>query len=108
MNLYQALTEDRRKFYPLVAESPALAVNYCGNVAAEVFGLDRFEEYILPHYNELAEMLHERGKLLGVHFDANTRLFASAIAKIYLSVFATRFSGVSSPFNASFSFDHIS
>ena len=81
MDLYQALTEDRRKFYPLVAESPALAVNYCGNVAAEVFGLDRFEEYILPHYNELAEMLHERGKLLGVHFDANTRLFASAIAK---------------------------
>ncbi len=80
LNLYDALTEDRRKMYPLVAKSPALIVNYCGNVSPEIVGLKRFEKFILPHYNELAGILHERGKLLGVHFDANTRLLAAAIA----------------------------
>jgi hypothetical protein len=78
--LYEALTEDRRKFYPLVAESPLLIVNYGGNVSPEVLGLQRFEQYDLPHYDELAEMMHAHGKLLSVHFDANTRLLASAIA----------------------------
>ncbi len=81
MKLYQALSDDCRKFYPLVAASPALVVNYCGNLVPEVVGLERFQNLVLSHYNELAEMLHERGKLLGVHFDANTRLIAQAIAE---------------------------
>jgi hypothetical protein len=81
LKLYDALTEDRRKMYSLVAESPALLVNYCGNISPEVVGLQRFEKYILPHYDELAEILHRRGKLLGVHFDGNTRLLAPAIAR---------------------------
>ena len=80
MQLYQALTEDRRKIYPIVAESPALTVGYCGNIQPDVVGLARFEQYLLPHYNELGEMLHEHGKLLSVHFDGKTKLIASAIA----------------------------
>ena len=81
MKLYQVLTEDRRKLYPVLADSPALLVNYGGNVSPEVVGLDRFEKYVLPHYDELAEMLHERGKLLSVHLDANNKLFAAAIGQ---------------------------
>jgi hypothetical protein len=81
MKLYEALTEDRRKIYPIVAQSPAMAVNYGGNVSPEVMGLERFERYILPHYEEAADILHAHGKLIGVHFDANTRLFAAAIAR---------------------------
>ena len=81
LKLHDVLTEDRRKLYPLLAESPALIVNYCGNVSPEVVGLERFEKYVVPHYNELAELLHPRGKLLGVHFDAHTRLLREAIAR---------------------------
>ncbi len=81
MALYEALTEDCRKFYPLVAESPLLIANYCGNVVPEVLGLQRFEKYVLPHYDEFAEIMHAHGKLLSVHFDANTKLLAPAIAK---------------------------
>ena len=84
LELYQALVEDHRKFYPLAAESPALAVDYCGNVASEIIGLDRFRKYLLPCYNELADLLHERGKLLGVHLDANNRGIASAIAESHI------------------------
>jgi hypothetical protein len=81
LRLYDALTEDRRKVYPLIARSPALITNYGGNVSPEVVGLERFERYVLPHYNEAAEVLHERGKLIGVHFDANVRLLAPGIAR---------------------------
>lgn len=81
LQLYDALTEDRRKIYPLVAQSPTLIANYGGNVSPEVVGLERFERYILPHYDEAADILHTHGKLLGVHFDANVRLLAPGIAR---------------------------
>ena len=81
LRLYEALVEDRRKVYPIVAESPARIANYGGNVSPEVMGLRRFEQYILPNYEEAAEPLHARGKLLGVHFDANCRLLAPGIAR---------------------------
>ena len=81
MRLYDALTDDRRKLYPIVAQSPALAVNYCGNVSPEVVGVERFERYILPHYEEAADAVHAQCKLLGVHMDANTRPLAAGIAR---------------------------
>ena len=81
MRLYNLLIEDRRKIYQVVAQSPAFVVNYCGNVSPEVVGRERFERLILPHYDEAAEVLHGHGKLIGVHFDANTRLLAPGIAR---------------------------
>lgn len=80
LKLYRALAENRRKVYPLVADSPAGHANYGGNVVAEVIGPDVFREYYVPHYNEAAEILHRRGKLIGCHFDGNCRLLADAIA----------------------------
>ena len=81
MKLYDAIVENRRRAYPLLAESPALTFNYGGNVTPEIMGLDRFEEYYVPHYNEAAEVLHAKGKLVGCHFDANCRALAQAIGK---------------------------
>ena len=81
LRLYDALTEDRRKIYPIAAASPALAFNYCGNVSPEVMGAKRFEEYVLPHYEECAEVLHRHGKFLGVHLDANNWTFAEGVAR---------------------------
>jgi hypothetical protein len=81
MGLYDALADDRRKVYPIVAKSPALIANYGGNVSPEVMGRMRFESYIVPHYDEAADILHEEGKLIGVHFDANVQLLAPGIAR---------------------------
>ena len=47
---------------------------------SEIIGLENFEKYFVPHYNEAAEVMHRHGKLIGCHFDANTRLLAKAIA----------------------------
>lgn len=84
MRLYNALVEKRRQVYEICAKSPALAFNYGGNVTPEILGLERFKEYYVPHYNEAADVLHAKGKLIGVHFDANCRLIAEEIAKTKL------------------------
>ena len=80
LKLYEAIVEKRRAIYDIVAESPALHANYGGNVVPEIIGVENFRSYYLPHYNEAAEAMHRRGKLVGCHFDDDTRLLAAAIA----------------------------
>lgn len=81
LKLYEAIVENRRKVYPVVAQSPALHANYGGNVVPEIIGLETFEIYYVPHYNEAAEVMHRAGKLIGTHLDANNRLIAEAVAR---------------------------
>jgi hypothetical protein len=81
LKLYDAVVENRRKIYPIVAKSPVLHANYGGNVVPEIIGLETFEKYYVQHYNEAAEIMHAHGKLIGSHFDANCRLFAQALAQ---------------------------
>lgn len=78
--LYEVTVEKRRSIYPLVAQSPASHANYGGNVVPEIIGLETFEKYYVPHYGEAAEVLHQHGKLIGSHLDANCRLLSEAIA----------------------------
>lgn len=80
LNLYDAMAAKRREVYPIVAKSPALHANYGGNEVPEFMGLERFEKYVVPLYNEAAAVFHEHGKLLGTHLDGNNRLWAEAVA----------------------------
>ncbi len=80
LKIYEAVASNRRKIYPIVAESPAGHANYGGNVTPEIIGLENFEKYYVSHYNEAAEVLHKSGKLIGCHFDANCKLLSEAIA----------------------------
>ena len=84
LRLYTALVEKRRQLYPIVAQSPALIANYGGNVVPAIIGPKVFEEYYVPLYDEAAEVMHHHGKLIGCHFDADTRLIAEAIARTAL------------------------
>jgi len=81
LKLYDALVENRRRIYPIVAASPASHANYGGNVVPQVIGLKTFEECYVPHYNEAAEVFHKHGKLVGCHFDDDCRVLSGAIAK---------------------------
>ncbi len=71
LTLYRAVVENCRKIYPLAAGSPAATFNFGGNVTPEITNPDMFREYYMPHYEEAARALHKKGKLIGVHFDAN-------------------------------------
>jgi len=81
LKLYEAQVQQRRKIYPIVAQSPASHANYGGNVVPTVIGLRNFQEYYVPHYNEAAEVMHRHGKLIGCHFDADCKLLSKAIAE---------------------------
>jgi len=81
LKLYEAIVENRRKIYPIVAESPAMHANYGGNVVQEIVGRETFERYYVPHYNEAAEVMHRHGKLIGSHFDSNNSHIADLIAR---------------------------
>jgi hypothetical protein len=80
LKLYDAIVANRRKIYPIVAQSPLLHANYGGNVTPEIIGLETFKKYYVQHYNEAAEIMHKHGKLIGCHFDANCKLLSKAIA----------------------------
>lgn len=80
MELYEALAAKDRRAFRVMAESPFEFIQYCGNVSPAIVGRQRFEELILPLYNEFGKILHENGKLYGCHLDDNCRLFADLIA----------------------------
>lgn len=81
LKLYEALVEVARKIYPIVADGPLEYSNYGGNVIPQLIGVENFEKYFVPHYNEAAEILHKKGKLIGCHFDADNTIIMDAIAK---------------------------
>jgi hypothetical protein len=80
LKIYDVIVEKRRASYEIVAKSPCSHANYGGNVVAAIIGVDTFEKYYVPHYNEAAEVMHKHGKLIGCHFDDNCKLLAEAIA----------------------------
>ena len=77
--LHDAMTANQHAIYEIVARSPALIVQCGGNYAADVLGRQRFVDHVLPHWEEVGAVLHEGGKLLGCHLDANNRLWADEI-----------------------------
>jgi hypothetical protein len=84
LKLYSAIADKRRELYPICADSPCLTFNYGGNVIPELLGKDRFDQYYVPVYNEAAEVLHKKGKKIGVHFDANCKGIADSIQSTLL------------------------
>jgi hypothetical protein len=80
LKLYAAFVEHARKIYPLVAEGPLSFANYGGNVVPQIWGVENFERYFVPHYNEAAEILHKKGKLLGTHLDADNTIIMESVA----------------------------
>jgi len=81
LSLYEALRESQRRMYRVVARSPVEACLYGGNIMQETLGPERIELYVAPCWQEFAELMHEEGKLLGVHLDANNSLLLGPVAR---------------------------
>jgi hypothetical protein len=43
-------------------------------------GRERFEKFVIPLYDEAAEVFHKHGKLVGAHLDGNNRVWADLVA----------------------------
>lgn len=99
LNLYDAFVEHARKIYPIVANGPLAYANYGGNVVPQIFGVENFEKYFVPHYNEAAEVLHKKGKLIGTHLDADNSTIMKSIADTGLDYIEAYDAGISPSLN---------
>ena len=79
--LHDAMAENQREVYSIIAKSPAKVVTCGGNLSPEVLGKERFMNYVLPHWAEVAAILHEEGKMLGCHLDADNGLWAKEVGE---------------------------
>jgi hypothetical protein len=95
LKLYDALVCIARKTYPLVADGPLKFANLGGNVVPQVIGIETFKNYFVPHYNEAAEILHKKNKLIGCHFDADNTAIMDAIAATELDYIEAYDPGIS-------------
>jgi hypothetical protein len=86
LKLYDALTEVRRKQYKIVADSPLFFIVYGGNVHSKIVSPENFIKYYIPHYEEAAEIMHKKGKVIGCHFDSDISIFKELIANTSLDV----------------------
>lgn len=78
--LHQAMSENISPLWEIIARSPARVVQSGGNYAPSVLGRERFVEYVMPHWEEAAAPLRQRGKMLGSHLDADNQLWAAEVA----------------------------
>jgi hypothetical protein len=79
LKLHRVISENQRRVYDIVAASPARVVGCGGNYSPEVLGKRRFADYVIPHWQEAADILHAGGKLLGCHLDANNAAWAEEV-----------------------------
>jgi len=84
--LYEALVENYRLMYPLAADAPVEYVGYGDNIDGVLVSPALFERYYAPNYDELAEMVHGQGKVLGCHMDGRLKVLVPLIAKTKLDV----------------------
>ena len=75
----QAIERVWRQAMQHAARSPALIVNIPDNLNAPMIGLERFQRYCVPLYNEAAEMLKGTDKALMVHMDGRLRALRDAV-----------------------------
>lgn len=99
LKLYEALVDVNRKTYPLVADGPLEFANYGGNVVPQIVGVENFRKYYVPHYNEAAEVLHKKGKLIGCHLDADNSLIMGDVAETDLDYIEAYDPGISPSLN---------
>jgi hypothetical protein len=97
LGLYDALVEHNRKTYAIVAEGPLDFANYGGNVTPSIIGTDVFRKYYVPNYQEAAEVLRKKGKLIGVHLDADNTTIMGDIAATSLDYIEAYDAGSSPP-----------
>ncbi len=74
------LRKRAREIFELARHSPAPFIDFPDNITAPPIGLKRFSTYCVPLYNELADMLTDRGARVFVHMDGDLKPLWPAIS----------------------------
>jgi hypothetical protein len=79
LRLCELMQARNRRINEIVAKSPATVCQFGGNYSSEVLGRQRLLDHVVPHWQEVCDLMHEEGKLVGTHLDANNRLWADVV-----------------------------
>ncbi|GAI15863.1 unnamed protein product, partial [marine sediment metagenome] len=85
-SLYELIFEKQKEIYKIAANSPATIVWCPDNITGPVTPPTFFKEFCLPFYNEMADLLHEKDKVLAVHMDGQLRSLVDLIAQTRIDV----------------------
>ena len=102
LKIYSAFRELNRSIYSIVAEGPLEFVNYGGNVIPAIIGKQNFVKYYIDNYNEAAEIVHKRGKLIGTHLDDNNTIIMEEIGNTDLDYIEAYDPAISPPLDIAF------
>jgi len=69
----------RERLWPVIAESPARFVLHGAHLSSQFTPPHLFRKYILPYYEGLMPLLHERGIRVAMHADNDTSLILDLI-----------------------------
>jgi len=84
--LYEALRRLFRRRVEIAAEGSSRFVHFGENFNADAIGPKRYEEFILPVYDECIDILHDAGKVVGAHYDGRTASCAEPIGRSSLDL----------------------
>ncbi|MGC9349962.1 MAG: uroporphyrinogen decarboxylase family protein, partial [Anaerolineae bacterium] len=71
LHLYEVLKEHTAEIQQVVLDSPARLILHGEHFDAQFTPPYLFKAYMLPYFQPFAEALHDRGKVLSCHADAN-------------------------------------
>ena len=79
--LYDALLKQFRRVTEVVAKGPGRYVSNLENFMANTLGPRRYQEFLIPVYEECFPVLHAAGKIIGCHYDGQLSVCRDLIAK---------------------------
>jgi len=80
-HLLDLLKEQAMQIQQVILDSPAKLILHGAHFDSQTTPPYLFEEHMLPYFQPFAEHLHERGKVLACHADADTSLLLDLIVK---------------------------
>lgn len=85
-SLFEVIYQHQKRKYLLAAKSPATVIWVPDNLTSILTPPDYFEEFYIPFYNEMADILHEENKVYAVHMDGNLGSLADLIGKTDIDI----------------------
>jgi len=84
--LYEVIYDHQKKKFILASKSPATLIWVPDNLTTVLTPPAYFEEYYVPFYNEMADILHKEGKILAIHMDGNLNSLVNIIGKTRIDI----------------------
>jgi hypothetical protein len=78
-HLHELLSEKMEEVHRIMVESPAILFRHGEHFDSQLTPPPIYKKYFLPYYKRLSRQIHDHGKFLAVHLDADTRLLLDLI-----------------------------